>query len=84
MEVSTKAGGYDELVVWRVIISTLIFSSISDCAFVLYDPLIDQEATELYKDTYAFLLSIEMRGGGTRDNAAGCPRYLIISNCEAG
>ena len=65
MEVSTKAGSYEELVLWRVIMSTLILSSIYGCAFVLYDPQIDQGATELYKDTYAFILSIEMRGDGT-------------------
>jgi len=56
-------------VLWRTGIFALISSSIFGCAFVPYDPQIDQGATELYKDTYVFLLSIEANRNGTSKSA---------------
>jgi hypothetical protein len=35
------------------------------CAFVPYDQQIDQGATDLYKDTYVFLLPIKAKQNGT-------------------
>jgi hypothetical protein len=52
-------------VLWRIGISALISFSVYGCAFVPYDPQIDQGATDLYKDTYVFLLWIEVRQNGS-------------------
>jgi hypothetical protein len=61
----TETGHRGKIVWWRVAISAWISFSIYGCAFLPYDPQIDQGATELYKDTYVFLLSIEATQNGT-------------------
>lgn len=60
-----EAGRRGKTVLWRIGISALISFSIYGCAFVPYDPQIDQGATDLYKDTYVFLLRIEVRQNGS-------------------
>ena len=46
-------------------IAALISLFMCGCAFVPYDQQIDQGATDLYKDTFVFLLSIEATQNGT-------------------
>ena len=57
-----------KIVWWRIGIAALISLFMCACAFVPYDQQIDQGATDLYKDTFVFLLSIEARQNGTSES----------------
>jgi hypothetical protein len=61
----TETGRRAKIVLCHIGIVAVILFSIYGCAFVPYDPQIDQGATDLYKDTFVFLLSIEARQNGT-------------------
>jgi hypothetical protein len=61
---STDTRHHGDIVLWRIGICGFLFFSYG-CAFVPYDQQIDQEATNLYKDTYAFLLPIKAKRDGS-------------------